>query len=383
MGKTYKASISVSCLKEHTCVGCGSKFAYLFKREVKGEAAAEEKALLIAQAAANKAAESEVDPHACPNCGLIQPEMIAHERSTRFWVGTAFAIVGVLVALILGLTDVITIATSAYIATGVMGLVFFWSLLSCFYNPNKDLEANRMRTQAQITEKAGERWNDDPSPAIGGLMFGHWLGLMFLLASVLLAILPVALASINGWTQNTTTVPAVCGPGDAPCFYFDEKITCVNANWKGQVMAFVTNGGELGLANPILKGKTKESEWGDTISGKSVSNSTRTMWATVELPTEENLAGKTLKLTIIVAATYPFMVGNGFNDEQKVFKHDTELTLSAPMSGKTYKSAWWIGQIVVMVLSIAAAMVLLGTCNALRTQGNPTSIAPLTAEDSE
>jgi hypothetical protein len=89
------------------------------------------------------------------------------------------------------------------------------------------------------------------------------------------------------------------------------------------------------------------------------------------------LAGKTLKLTVVVAAIYPFRVGNGFNEEQKAFKHDIELTLSSPNSGKTYKSTFWIGQIVVIVLSIAAASVLLGTCNALRKQANPTSVAPL------
>jgi hypothetical protein len=376
MGKTYKASITVACLKEHTCVGCGGKFAYEFTRKVQGEAASEEQALLKAQEAANKAAENEVDLHACPNCGMVQPEMIAHERSARYWLGVAVAFVGVLVALILGLTDVITIATSAYIATGVMGLVFLWSLMATFYNPNKDLEANRMASQAKVTEKSGERW-DNPEGPIGGLAFAHWLGLMFLLAAVLIAILPVALAGISGWTQNATTTPAVCGPGDSPCIYFDEKISAVNSKWKGQVIAVVTNGGELGMENPILQGETKKSDWGDTISGKSVSNSSRTMWATVNLPADAELAGKTLKLTIIVDAIYPFMVGNGFNEEEKIFKHDTELTLSSPNAGKTYKSTWWIGQILVIVLSIAGAAVLVGTCTALKNQANPTSISPL------
>jgi hypothetical protein len=78
------------------------------------------------------------------------------------------------------------------------------------------------------------------------------------------------------------------------------------------VYAVVTNGPELGLENLKLQGETKKSEWGDTISGKSVSNSSRTMWATVNLPADAELAGKTLKLTIIVEAIYPHVsLGHG------------------------------------------------------------------------
>ncbi len=382
MAKTYKASISVACLKEHTCVGCGGKFAYVFKREVKGEAANEAQSVLNAQQAADKATLTEVDQHPCPHCGLMQPEMIAHERSTRFWVGAAVAVVGVAVALILGLTHVITIATSAYIATGTMSLAFLWNMLACFYNPNKDLEGNRMRSKAQLTQKPQDRW-EEHGQAVGGLTFGSWLGLMFLLVAVLMAIVPVMMAGINGWVQNPGCYPAVCGPGDKPCIYFNEKITSVKSYWHGSVNVKIANAGGLGIGQTPINGETKNSQWGNTISGKNVSNNTHRMWAKLLLPDDKSWVGKTLKLNLQVAATFPVKVGNGFNDERQTFHQQTELTLSAPKSGQTYKNSWWIGQVVILVLIIAATSVLVGTCNALKTQGQPTSVSPLEEEEYE
>src|SRR5690606_7642540 len=103
---------------------------------------------------------------------------------------------------------------------------------------------------------------------------------------------------------------------------------------------------------------TKDSNWGDTISGKSVSNNTNTMWAKVQLPADADLAGKTIQLSLLVDVVYPFRVDNGFNEEQRVFTHDTKLTLSSPNSGQTYVFAWWTSQAAALGLAIAGSMVL-------------------------
>ena len=87
MGTTYNAKLDVSCIKQHTCLGCGAEFHYRLERNVTGSGGSEAAAAANAEAAAVKALENDVDQHACPHCGLMQPDMIAEIRKGRFVAG--------------------------------------------------------------------------------------------------------------------------------------------------------------------------------------------------------------------------------------------------------------------------------------------------------
>lgn len=383
MGKTYTATISVSCVKQHTCVGCGSKFSYVLAREVTGQASTEGEATQKAEKAAVKAIENDADLHACPACGIVQPEMLADVRSGRFWLGALVGVAGTAAALILGLTQVVTIATSAYVCaagTGVALLFFVWG---CRYNPNRHPESNRMASESEVSLgnlSLDEKPDSFLGPVVdehGGWTAGHAAGLLIVLVAVGIAAAPPLLSALNGWAVNTSCYPAVVGPGDTTCFYFDSKIRSVQGMWNGGAIVTVANAAELGLpANRVLA-TTKESSWGDTISGKSVSNGTKTMWLEAHFPDDPAWSGKELELELLVKAYYPYEFGGGFNNERHEFSHRAHVKLATPGAGTTYHRMWWMGQTGVLLLTILSTAILLATCSSLSKHGHPTAVATL------
>lgn len=387
MGKTYTATINVSCLKQHTCVGCASKYSYQLMRNVKGQGSTESAASANAEKAAYKAIEGDSDFHACPVCGIVQPEMVADVRSLYYWAGAIIGVIGVAVALILGLTQVVTIAVSAYVAAAAVAVVLLIFVSGCWYNPNRSPESNRMDSEKKVslgTLSLDEKAETLVGPVVdehGGLSAGHMAALAMTLVAVGVAAAPPVMSVIFGWTVNTTCYPAVVGPGDTSCFYFDSNIVSINGMWRGSARARAVNAAELGLTVPVADASTKDSSWGDTISGKSVSNSTNKMWANVHFPDDPQWTGKTVDLELSVQATFPYEAGAGFDNASKNFSHRADVTLSSPGAGTLYHQVWWMGQVGVLVLVVVSTVVLLGTCKSLRQLANPTAVAPVEPED--
>lgn len=381
MGKTYTAKVTLSCVKQHTCIACSSKYSYHLLREITGSGSSEQAAVNQAENLAASSVEGDVDFHPCPHCGVVQPEMTADVRSSRFWIGLVLLVIGVGVALLLGLTQVVTIATSAWIAAGV-GLAalccFAWG---AFYNPNGNLDTNRATSQAKISQQVlsldEPGASPDPMQSDGheGLAAVNLFALATAAFAVLIAASPPLMCIVGGWTQNDSCYPAVVGPGDTTCFYFDQKIQSLKGYWRGSAAAEVQNAGELALAQNTFRGETKKSNWGDSISSDSSSNSSNKMWMKLEFPDDEKLANQTLDLNLSVNATYPFAMGNVFDDKRGNYTKSAVVTLSSPGSGTLYHRLWWMGQIVVIGLFIVAGAVLLGTCRALRSRGNPVAVA--------
>ena len=150
MATTYNAKLTVNCVKQHVCLGCGAEYQYQLERNVTGSGGSEEAAARNAEAAAIKALENDVDQHACPHCGMMQPDMIAEVRKNRFIAGMWLAPVIILVAFFLALPHVITISTSAMIAAGgaVISLLFLVS--GIFFNPNNDMSSAKMASEDKV-----------------------------------------------------------------------------------------------------------------------------------------------------------------------------------------------------------------------------------------
>jgi hypothetical protein len=289
----------------------------------------------------------------------------------------------VAVALILGLTQVVTIAVSAYVAAAVAAVVLVILGSGCLYNPNRRPESNRIVSERHVslgTLSLDEQPTSLVGPVIdeyGGWTVGHMTGLFMMLVAVGVAAGPPILSGVNGWALNSSCYPAVVGPGDTSCFYFDSNIVSIKGMWRGSARARVVNGAELGLAVPVADASTKDSSWGDTITGESVSNSTNKMWAEVHFPDDPQWSGKTLDLELSVRATYPYEAGGGFDNAQRQYTHRTDVTLSTPGAGTIYRQVWWMGQLGVLLLVILSAAVLLGTCKSLRQRAHPTAVAAL------
>ncbi len=377
MGKKYKVSIKVEGRKRHACAGCGGQFSYMLRRDVTGESRTPEKAAAQAQRLGDAELATGVDVHACPTCGLVQPEMIAGLRRSRFIWGMVIAAVGIGAAMILIPTHVTSIAGAAYVALGAAALGWLVCLSGALTNPNRYLEANRYASQEKV--RSGELAVDQSpstSPGLridehGGLKASHVFGLALAAAAMVAAALPILASKSLGWTENDTCYPSVIGPGDTSRFYFGQQITAVNSYWSGSAIAKATNLDELGIGSLRLDVATKQSNWGDTISGKHVGNRTGAMWADVTIPSDERLAGKELKLELDVTATYPKAQGSEFNNELGQFHQATAVTLSPPGAGLLYWRLAWMGETASLLLTLTAGVILLMGCSALAARARP------------
>ena len=333
MATTYNAKLDVSCIKKHECLGCQAEYQYHLERNVTGSGGSQAAAEANAQKAAIKALENDVDQHACPHCGLMQPDMIAEVRSGRFVGGMWVAPIFLLLAFFLALPHVITISTSAIIAVVgvVISLLLFVS--GIFFNPNKDMSMAQVESSDKVqngviemTKPGNTSTSVDDFSGAGG---GHWFGLMFGAAALVAVLAPLVLPVVSGWTKNDT-YPAVVGAGDTTCVYFDQKIKSLKGMWHGSTQVTAKSNPELSF-----RGKTKNSTWGNTISGKSVSNENHAMWVEVTMPESTDVVGKTIDLDFVVNATYPLEMNGGFDDMRDSFNHSESITMSAAGAGGT------------------------------------------------
>ncbi len=165
MATTYTSTIEINVWKEHTCVGCGGAYRYLFRRKKSGSGGTPAAAQANAKKAVVNALANEVDMQPCPGCGLYQPDMIGAARARRHWWVFGATCVALLALLILALTEVLAYSTAAVVAAGVAFAVLLIHLLLDANNPNRDLEANHRLAQARV--ESGDLWvprNSNPNP---------------------------------------------------------------------------------------------------------------------------------------------------------------------------------------------------------------------------
>lgn len=310
--------------------------------------------------------------------------MVADIKSGRYGLGWILGGIIVIAGLIVGLADVLTISGASMIglAGGVIAGLACASGVTT--NPNADLSKNLQTAEEEVqseivtvTEEGTGSVVEDENAGIGG---GHIFGLALICIAVVATLAPSVLSIVSGWPKNDDAYPAVVGPGDDAKIYFDQQIVAINSMWTGSGTATITNAAEVG-APETLTARSKQSNWGNTISGKSVSNTTRSMYATVMMPDNESLVGKTLDLKIDISAVYPYEQGGGFTDEHGEFTHTTQITLASPGAGGLYGASFIGGHIAAILCVIVGGLTLNGTAKSLRAKGNETMVAPIGGDD--
>ncbi|MFM9962399.1 MAG: hypothetical protein ACKV2Q_14390 [Planctomycetaceae bacterium] len=377
MATTYTATLELECRKQHTCVACVSQYSYVMKRKITGTGGTEEASRQAAQNNLVKAVEEAVDIHACPCCGCLQPEMIASQRQPKHSLSMWIGVIGIGLALILGALHVVTIGMSSLIALVGVAMALGINAATALANPNASPESQRQTSESevssgilQIDSKTGFQ-GDIPSNC-GELEGPQKVGLILCAVAALLVLSPPVLALVSG-SKTNDSYPAVVGPGESTTIYFAESITAVKGMWNGQVIAKVTNSDDAnGLAQ--IQGVTNNSSWGNSIEGKDVSNSTKAMWATVTIPDDAKLVGKTLNLDLTVMGTYPFREGMGFFNNQGQFHHVASLTVSGAQSGSVYLTSWWAGELLAAVLIFISFACFNANCKALRKRAGATEV---------
>lgn len=383
MATTYTATVNIAFRKQHTCASCNTKYSYEIRREIKGTGNTEEKAQVAADKAAMDTIQNEVEVNPCPTCGLVQPDMVAKVRKSWFWGSIVCSLIGVSVAWFLATISITHISTSTYVCLGSVLLGIGLKAAGVFYNPNRDTQANLHLVGQKVNDgkvSVDERPAMNVGPAqdpFGGIGAGQLIGLVICSAALLTAGAPEMLRILGGWTSNSSCYPSVAGPGDTATFYFNEQLSSVKGMWNGSSSVRAVDAGPNGVAANFTA-RTKNSSWGNTISGKSVSNSNNAMWAEVTFPDDPNLAGKTFKLEITNNVSFPYRQGNGFDNSSRTFTHSTEVTLSSSGAGSTYKLAWWGGQLTSAIALMIGAAVLSVAARNLRAKALPAGVAVIT-----
>lgn len=155
MSTTYTCTMQMRCLKKHTCFACGCVYSYGLTRKVTGQAASEHQARAAAHRSYRDTMRTAVDVQPCPECGALQPEMIAQRRLA--WYG------GILVAGVIGMV-LFTWAcglssasrrgpqSSDYvIPVGLAALVAAAIVATEFWNPNANRDRNRALAEERVS----------------------------------------------------------------------------------------------------------------------------------------------------------------------------------------------------------------------------------------
>lgn len=391
MATTYKSTIEINVWKEHACIGCGSRFRYLFKRKKTGQGGTPDAAAAAARKAVIKALEHEVDMHPCPGCGLYQPDMLGSRRSTRHWWVIAASWAALLLFMILMLTDVMTAGMAALAAAATCAGLGLVHLLIDFDNPNRNLEGNQQVGRQKVERgdlwlPPGSRADPEAEMPVFGWSTAHTVAYVLFGLGILALASPELLRLMNGWAANPQWYPQVAGPGDQPYTYFPNKITSVKGYWRGMGKAQVVNAAEVGLAAPELRIETKQDNWGQSISigSKESKTSTNTLWLRVLLPNDAQLEGKTLQLNMMLNVEYPELKGSTFEAVRQSYQHTAEVRLSSAGAGGRYKTWWWSGFLGGVLLITVSSNLLVRLSNDLRKLAHPTSIfAPGEGKDEE
>lgn len=388
----YKASLKVSCWKEHTCTACEAVFRYPMHRQVSAEAATSQAAEQAAQKQAIAALTGTVDVHPCPVCGWIQPDMIAKGQKSRYFWTLALGLAGIGIGWFPGLAHGWSLSAAAWVSLAAMGAASAALVTKAMADPNasrarhaedaaRRLEEGVLRLTSPGRGSAGskdafELPKSRPATFLVGLaMLGGCCALLFAAA---------VYPGISGATVHGNWYPAVVGPGDTATYYLADSIKSVQGYWKGPASVTVTNAAALGLAPSAgqsevkLVAKTKASSWGTSISGKSVSESSNRMYVEVTLPPDPTLAGKSLDLAIEVKARFPKMVGSkAFTDTDQVFAAKTAVALGAPGVGGAHASLSMAAQVGSAVVLLVVVLLFNAAANGLKSKAEATDIHPM------
>jgi len=383
MSTTYTSTIEVNVWKEHSCISCGTKYRYLFKRTKQGQGGTPDAASANAHNAVIKALEHEVDMHPCPGCGTYQPDMIASHRSTQHWWTFWLSVPVFIVLFILVLADVLSYSLGSWILAITAVVTMLIHLTFDAFNPNGNLDANHRL--AKDREESGDLWVPNQPKGEGGVEagsgvnVGHYVGYALLGIGVLAFVVPPLLLLAMGAASNPSWNPEVFGPGDEAYVYFDKRITSVKGYWSGSPTVSILNWDTLGIPGPapVLTGRSKQDSWAGTItiSSRGGTTSSPLLYSYVTFPADERLAGKKLQLRINMNVRYPkLMSSNMYQDTPDTAQYDGSVTLSGVKAGTTYKSVWWLASGVGLLLTVIGGIVLPLASSSFAKKANKTEI---------
>jgi len=350
MATTYKCTLDVRCWKEHTCLNCTGRFAYLLVRKVVAQGSSELEAAQNAQKSAASTIQTGVEQHPCPTCGLYQPDMVGGRRAT--WHGRVLALTGgsLIVLAILYFAYAITANQFVWSLAVVASLMLLINLFVVLRNPNKNPQANQNLARDHIEAQELHSIQigttvDTPTELFSpGMSGGKKLLFATMFVGLVVIVLPEVVRIVNAWPLNDAMNPPVVGPGDEIEIRFAESVQSIKSYWAGRPTITATIVGEPNEKPFGISGASKQDVWGDQIQAKkSEKNSYSRLWVTAIIPNRADLAGKTLQLQIKLNVTCPAMNGLMFMNSNYDVHKTINIQLASVKAGATYDLLWWIG----------------------------------------
>ncbi len=416
MATNFTVTRTIECWKKHTCSACGGDYRYKFVRKLQGQGGTERKALDALNKKIESAVGAEVDMRPCPTCGRVQADMIGQEKATAHTVVGVLALLACIAPVVLGITYVLTGNVPTFIVAGILGVAALLQVLVAFENNNRNTEKNLDKLQKYLDDGSLEQVKPGDTASMGpGIPLvrgGVLVGLVVVLLSVAVALLPFGFQTLNGLAFNTDTKPDVLSPGDEVKLYFPTRIDCAKSYWRSvsklnfqknmpnipgmnlgmmdidlpyaPPVVKIENAKELGLAETPIAASSSEATWGQQMRVKSREKHTHPwIWAKATLPNDPNLAGKTIQLHVSLDVQYPSVSGDVFSTRTDSVQQTFPLTISKPGEGATYSMLWWIGLAGGPVLGLIGAMILRGSNKALKNSVPPPTVEIEDEDDAE
>jgi hypothetical protein len=377
----FMATCSASCFKEHTCLLCKTVFRYRMWRTERVAGISLEAAEKSARTYVEWLFKNKCDFHACPVCGLYQPEMIVGSRcAAHGWT------VGISTCSMIGLLWLV-LEKYAEMQTAIIGalivaiIAFLFHVVWASPNPNHKLELNLKRAREEVARGMLNIVEAGIRPAQSGVSMFRF-GPVKVIAAVLVSVLPLIAAEMvrgfSGWKVNPGWSPPIAGPGDSPRFYMTSR-TSIQGKWAGKAQALLKNAKSFNLNENAITAVARGKDWDDVIYTKSDEwDGTAQIYVELQLnPSLDQLANKRLQFDLEVDAEYPVIQSHSkfFNDRVYVGQ-STSLVLASPRAGKVYWRTWLVGHI---VGTLSLTLIGLYLCQQAKkmTTGFPSRVIPI------
>jgi hypothetical protein len=376
----YRASVTTRAWKQHTCVGCGCAYRYLLTRTTDERGGTQAQALAAARASADRSLIAAVDPHPCPQCGILQPDMLGQAQASTHGRITGLSLLAVLAALALWWFSLASRTWLPWLgaAAGLGLAVLHWRAATRLRNADlaANLERARKETAARtvVVDTPGRSGGPRGVPGASGLSRPQKVALATLLLAAAAISSSEFVRVLGGEPANADWYPPVVGPGDTARIHFPKfVIYAINSDWRGTPSVRVVNAAELGLQDSRLPATSANSEWGGALTAtRSGQGAKPTLWIDVAVPARPELAGKTMDLAMTLDVSYPEAAGATYQNAQRSFKPKARLQLGPPLAGRRYRALAFGG-----MLGGAVAIVFAGgllTADQLGRQGLPTKL---------
>jgi hypothetical protein len=331
--------------KQQTCAGCGSTFRYKITREPAPTGNAVVVALSAVRQLALRMTNRDGDLVPCPACGAYQPDMVGSRRA--LWHAILTVAWFIPLALLIPLRVEWSFPVSwlcPLVAVWWLVLLGAHVLIACS-NPNRNPEQNlerlsrlpRNRGVELVEEEPADR-PQDGSPKVGPHVW-HAAALILLGVAALAALSGEAARLAREWPLNEGWDPAVIGPGDESRVFFPGQIKSIRGFWRGESDVQVTNAAEVGASLRGFRCSSRTDTWERGISARyNELEESFTPWVRIEFPDNPELAGKELRLSVVVRPTYPVPAGgNTLRDQKDTLTQDATVRLAHDRhAGQTY-----------------------------------------------